>query len=504
MLEVEDDADDLGEIEDRSGELLDAELSEPDHACGFVPPSDPVFHDPPVDCTENQDTGYSSGNAFEITVVMVDGKPVEKQTANAFWVMREAAKADGIDIHINSGFRTMSEQEYFYMCYTCCCCNNCNLAAQPGYSNHQSGHALDLNTATAGVYGWLAANAGAYGFSETVPSENWHWEWWGGGPGGGICDIKSPPTGNVDAVSCETIEGWAQDPEAPDTPVEVHVYFDGQPGDLEAIDLTLTADLERPDLCDAIGSCNHGFELELPLGLRDGQPHSVLAYVDDADGEWATPLVVDPPTLSCPAPALPEGIRRAVSDVSSGNAWRFSTVWDLVHTDPTTLSQIDEGPPLGAEPVLATDAAGESVWLLDAGFRRPIPTPEVAEAWRFHLASATVLGDEQLDELPEGTPVRTAPLLATDDGDRFWLIDDPRGGSPGGGSGDGGDAGDGSSDASGGDGSDTGALPDMHDTDDSGCACGAQPLQAPRSPWQLLAMMTLGLFTRRAARQPRP
>ena len=45
----------------------------------------------------------------------------------------------------------MASQEYLYACYVNCNCNNCNLAAKPGFSNHQSGHALDLNTSAAGV-----------------------------------------------------------------------------------------------------------------------------------------------------------------------------------------------------------------------------------------------------------------------------------------------------------------------------------------------------------------
>ncbi|MEW5852008.1 MAG: carboxypeptidase regulatory-like domain-containing protein [Myxococcota bacterium] len=141
-----------------------------------------------IDCSERSDTGYRNGQSFAITVVTVDGKPVEKRTANAYYVMQQAAAQDGVSIRIVSGFRTMDQQEYLYGCYVNCNCNNCNLAARPGYSNHQSGHALDLNTSTGGVLNWLNNHGAAYGFERTVPSENWHWEWWGGGPGGGPCD----------------------------------------------------------------------------------------------------------------------------------------------------------------------------------------------------------------------------------------------------------------------------------------------------------------------------
>jgi len=155
-----------------------------------------------VTCEARQDTGYRSGSAFAITVVTADGKPVEQDTANAYAVMQAAAAADGVTLTVVSGFRTMSEQQVLYACYVNCNCNNCNLAAVPGTSNHQSGHALDLNTSSPGVSAWLAAHGAAFGFSRTVPSEAWHWEWWGGGPGGGPCGATSENCTRAEADAC--------------------------------------------------------------------------------------------------------------------------------------------------------------------------------------------------------------------------------------------------------------------------------------------------------------
>jgi MYXO-CTERM domain-containing protein len=146
------------------------------------------------DCAERNDNGYTSGTPTPITVVTVDSKPVETQTANAYYVMAQAAEREGIQLRVVSGFRTYAQQQYLYNCYRNCNCNGCNLAARPGYSNHQSGHALDLNTGgwNTAAYNWLTANGAAYGFRRTVASEHWHWEWWGGGPGGGICGPQEP------------------------------------------------------------------------------------------------------------------------------------------------------------------------------------------------------------------------------------------------------------------------------------------------------------------------
>lgn len=112
-------------------------------------------------------------------------------TACAFDKMASAAKKSGITITINSGFRTIARQEYFWNCYKTKSCNNGNLAARPGTSNHGRGIALDLNTNcgkqtgaqpnchASKVYQWLKNNAHKYGFKRTVQSEPWHWEYVG-------------------------------------------------------------------------------------------------------------------------------------------------------------------------------------------------------------------------------------------------------------------------------------------------------------------------------------
>jgi hypothetical protein len=121
-------------------------------------------------------TGYRSGHKMNICVTTIDGKYVEVNTARAYLRMRKAARKVGVTMHVVSGFRSMASQRYLYHCYKTKKCNGGNLAAVPGYSNHQSGHALDLNTSARGVYSYLANHGKAYGFRRTVPSEKWHWE----------------------------------------------------------------------------------------------------------------------------------------------------------------------------------------------------------------------------------------------------------------------------------------------------------------------------------------
>jgi len=134
-------------------------------------PIDPGEFDEPFACQKAR--GYKSGTPFTICVTTINGKLVGVNTARAYLRMRAAAKKAGVYLYIVSGFRTMAKQRQLYNLYLQ---GKGNLAAPPGYSNHQSGKALDLNTHAKGVYGWLTKHGKAYGFRRTVPSEIWHWE----------------------------------------------------------------------------------------------------------------------------------------------------------------------------------------------------------------------------------------------------------------------------------------------------------------------------------------
>lgn len=123
---------------------------------------------------------WSSGSAWRngrrlgpVEVVTIDRRDVELQTALAYRRMAEAALADGIRLKVVSGFRTYAKQEALRQRDLD---GTGNSAAPPGYSNHQDGHALDLN-ATPAVLKWLNTHGATFGFIRTVPSENWHWEY---------------------------------------------------------------------------------------------------------------------------------------------------------------------------------------------------------------------------------------------------------------------------------------------------------------------------------------
>ena len=105
-----------------------------------------------------------------------------------FVQMREAARRDGINLVVTSGWRSESTQVYLFN--RLCPGGTCGRtqAARPcsmggGGSNHNSGNALDIsvgcsngtsgcNTAT---YRWLKANGGTYGFYNNLPTDPVHW-----------------------------------------------------------------------------------------------------------------------------------------------------------------------------------------------------------------------------------------------------------------------------------------------------------------------------------------
>ncbi|MBK6691767.1 MAG: D-alanyl-D-alanine carboxypeptidase family protein [Myxococcales bacterium] len=138
-------------------------------------------------CGHGTEPAYSDGAPLgDVELMLIDDEPVTKTTGYAFLALQKRAAARGIDVHIESGFRTMREQEYLWRCYQTGRCNGGNLAARPGYSNHQSGTALDFATAQRSQLARLIAEEGLP-WQRTVPSEPWHYEYVGG-PLAGPCD----------------------------------------------------------------------------------------------------------------------------------------------------------------------------------------------------------------------------------------------------------------------------------------------------------------------------
>lgn len=128
-----------------------------------------------------QATGYQENKPVQITLCKVEGTLVNAQISASLQKMLDAARSQNIVLRPGSGYRTMEEQRRLYNCYITKSCNKGRKAAQPGFSNHQMGLAVDYSS-TGGLiesrgtaaFQWLKNNAANYGF-KNLPDEPWHW-----------------------------------------------------------------------------------------------------------------------------------------------------------------------------------------------------------------------------------------------------------------------------------------------------------------------------------------
>jgi hypothetical protein len=92
--------------------------------------------------------------------------------------------------------------------------------------------------------------------------------------------LEGLPTATLDSADNKVIQGWAWDPQQPDTPLEVEI-FDGK-----TLLGKVTADRFRKDLADnRKGNGRHGFAFPTPASLKDGRPHSVRATISGTEIE---------------------------------------------------------------------------------------------------------------------------------------------------------------------------------------------------------------------------
>ena len=139
------------------------------------------------------------------TVEIADGILIDKRIEKKLSKMMDAAKENGVNLKIVSGYRTKEQQEKIYQ-------DEIELFLQEGYeqvvaeklakqwvavpgtSEHETGLAVDINpdeqnTDRDNAYSWLAQNAAQYGFVRRYPkdkelitgivNEPWHYRYVG-------------------------------------------------------------------------------------------------------------------------------------------------------------------------------------------------------------------------------------------------------------------------------------------------------------------------------------
>lgn len=140
---------------------------------------------PTDDDQKGANAAWDNGNFLKqltlIQIVGADGqlKFISSEVAEFYLALVNAAERDGVLLPLKSGFRTYPKQAALYDGFIHHR-PGFNLAAKPGFSNHEDGHASDF--AISGYegnprYDWLKAHGPAHGFVRTVNNEPWHWEY---------------------------------------------------------------------------------------------------------------------------------------------------------------------------------------------------------------------------------------------------------------------------------------------------------------------------------------
>lgn len=110
----------------------------------------------------------ASGGGYSGPLAERQGRGMRPDVAAAFDAMSAAASAVGMVLTINSAFRSDAEQAALFAANP-----DPTWVAPPGQSLHRCATELDLGPPAA--YGWLASNAGRFGFVQRYSWEAWHY-----------------------------------------------------------------------------------------------------------------------------------------------------------------------------------------------------------------------------------------------------------------------------------------------------------------------------------------
>jgi MYXO-CTERM domain-containing protein len=307
------------------------------------------------------------------------------------------------------------------------------------------------------------------------------------------------PNGYLDGVGCDRIWGWAQDPDAQTSAIDVHLYFGGPAGDPNAVGHALHANRTREDLCGPLGSCEHAFETKPPLSLFDGQAHAVHGYAIDSAGGANAELAQSPGTMTCPA-TIPTGARRHVVSGESFAAWAFSSFWHVMPVDDAALEAVPEASATWPEtPVLVkSDDGSPEVWLIDGDTRRHVPNPDVFAAWGFLWENIQSWPAADVNAKTVGPVLRDAPVMIQGSGPAVYMIDDAEPGSGPGGSGGGTATGGSGGKGSGGSGASKGGGQATTQIEDESGSCSVRSGESPGTAWLAWVVLGLALLSRRS------
>ena len=135
-----------------------------------------------------------------LVVIELDGRGREQrltpEAGDAWRAMKAAAAGAGVDLHLISAFRSFDRQCEIVrekLAGGRSIGEILSVSAPPGYSEHHTGHAVDIGASPddpleesferSDAYGWLVVHAASHGFHLSYPRGNrygyryepWHW-----------------------------------------------------------------------------------------------------------------------------------------------------------------------------------------------------------------------------------------------------------------------------------------------------------------------------------------
>ena len=147
---------------------------------------------------------YEEVPASDLVSVTSDGRILlHRAAAEKFRQMEADAKAQGINLAVISGFRSVEAQNHLFFGVkeqrVQDAAKRAEVSAPPGYSEHHTGYAIDLGDANVpathlstkfentAAFKWLSENAAKYSFELSFPRDNpqgisyepWHWRFVG-------------------------------------------------------------------------------------------------------------------------------------------------------------------------------------------------------------------------------------------------------------------------------------------------------------------------------------
>ena len=111
----------------------------------------------------------------------------------------------------------------------------------------------------------------------------------------GYLDSNAGSTNNKG--NCSTLDGWAWDPDYPDTTIAVHIYKDG----------VFYKDIYPSDFREDLpGSKNHAFTYTIPSDWKNNENHVIRFYAIDQNDDGNPELIDSPVNINCSTSLVPE------------------------------------------------------------------------------------------------------------------------------------------------------------------------------------------------------